>query len=466
MRSWTILILAVLLYACNSTSSNEVIDGILEVPENRKNSDSRTLKLVYKVLKAKKVDSLKAPIVYLQGGPGGATLIMEEFWENHPLRNDRDIVLMDQRGTGASEANCIEMGDATFAIMRQDLDIEGEIKALKTILSECKETMKHDAVDLEGYTSKENAADFEDLRKVLGYEKWNLFGVSYGSKLGLTIMRDFPNSVRSSVLAGILSPETDFINDYAQNFEQSLLSVLERCEKNEDCNNQYPNLKDRLLKVLTKLQSEPLHFDYEGEPFVLNPQDALLVLFISLYDRHSIGNIPLLIEALESGETESLVNTVKYIESIYNFINWPMNYSIMIYEELAFYDELAMLEFLKRSEFTVNLPLSTDLGIEFLNNWHSFRASEFENKAVVSEIPTLMTSGGLDHVTPIRNATAALKHLKNGYELIFPDDGHNLYNPCFFQITEDFLNDPYHKPDLDCSTIRKPIEWNLPKPIL
>jgi pimeloyl-ACP methyl ester carboxylesterase len=465
MRSWVILIFTVLLCACNITSPNEIIDGILEVPENRKNSNSRTLKLVYKVLKAKKADSLKAPIVYLQGGPGGATLIMEEFWKNHPLRNDRDIVLMDQRGTGDSEANCIEIGDAMFAIARHDLDNEGEIRALKAILLECKETMKHDGVDVAGYTSKENAADFEDLRKALGYEKWNLFGVSYGSRLGLTIMRDFPNGVRSAVLAAILAPETNYINDYFRNFEHSLLSVLERCEKNEDCNNRYPNSKERLLRTLEKLQSDPLHFDYEGKPFVLNPQDALLVLNLSLYDRNSIGNIPLLIEALESGETEPLVNAIKGIEYLYTLINWPMNYSVMIYEELPFYDELAMVESLKRSEILVSLSLSSDFGVELLNNWHSYRASELENQAVVSEIPTLMASGGLDHVTPISNATEALKHLKNGYELIFSDEGHSLYNPCFFQITEDFLNDPFHKPDLECSSIRNPLEWNLLKPV-
>ena len=76
-----------------------------------------------------------------------------------------------------------------------------------------------------------------------------------------------------------------------------------------------------------------------------------------------------------------------------------------------------------------------------------------------------MASGGLEHVTPISNATEALKHLKNGYELIFSDEGHSLYNPCFFQITEDFLNNPFHKPDLGCSSIRKPLEWNLLKPV-
>ena len=199
VRSFPILFFTALLCACHTTAPSETVDGILEVPENRKKSHSRTLKLVYKVLKAKKADSLKAPIVYLQGGPGAATLTMEEFWKNHPLRKDRDIVLMDQRGTGASEANCVEIGDAMFAVIRQDLDNEGEIRELNAILSKCKETMEQKGVDLAGYTSKENAADFEDLRKALGYEKWNLFGVSYGSRLGLTIMRDFPNSVRSAL---------------------------------------------------------------------------------------------------------------------------------------------------------------------------------------------------------------------------------------------------------------------------
>lgn len=464
MRSWIILVLAILLCACSSTSSNEVIDGVLEVPENRKNSNSRTLKLVYKVLKAKKANTKKAPIVFLQGGPGGPTVIEAEFWKNHPLRNDRDIVLMDQRGTGTSEANCIEIGNAMFSIMRQDLDNEGEIRALNSIFSECKETMKHDGVDLAGYTSKENAADFEDLRKVLGYKKWNLFGASYGSRLGLTIMRDFPNSVRSAILSGILAPETNLINDYIQNFENSLFTVLERCENNEDCNNRYPNLKERLLKVIKKLKSDPLHFPYEGKPFVLNPQDAVSILYLYLYDRRSIGNIPLLIETFENRETEYLLHTIKAFKNLSNYINWPMNYSVMAYEELPFYDELAMVESIKRSEIALNLSMYSDLGIESLNNWHSFRALDFENQAVVSEIPTLMVSGGLDHVTPISNAKEAIKHLKNGYELIFSDEGHNLFNSCFFQITEDFLNHPTQRPDTECSSEKKPIEWNLTMP--
>ncbi len=464
MRLWMPLIYAALLCACNTAPKYETIDGILEVPENREKRDSRTLKLVYKILKAKDTNARKAPIVYLQGGPGGATLIMEEFWKNHPLRNDRDIVLMDQRGTGESEANCTEFSYASFDLLRQDLDHEGEIRALEAIMSECKESMGQQGVDLAGYSSKENAADFEDLRKTLGYDQWNLFGASYGTRLGLTIMRDFPNSVRSSVLAGILAPETNLINESTQNFENSFISVLERCEKNKSCNDRYPNLKERLLKVLKKLQTNPLHFEYEDKPLVLNSQDALFLLYVSLYNRLSIGNIPLLIEALENGETKPLRSAVKRVENLYNLVNWPMHYSITAYEELPFYDAVAMDKTLKEHEIGFE-PTSVLSGIKALSDWHSYRATDLESQEVVSAIPTLMASGGLDHATPPRNAKEALKHLKNGYELLFSDESHDLYNPCFFQIAEEFLIDPSQKPNTDCSSIRNPIEWNLSNPI-
>ena len=195
----------------------------------------------------------------------------------------------------------------------------------------------------------------------------------------------------------------------------------------------------------------------------MNPQDALTVFNLSVYHRQSMANIPLLIEAFENEEAKPFFTILKGIENMYNLINRPMLYSVITYEELPFYDELAMIESLKQSEIAVNMLQYADIGIEILNDWHPYRASEIENQPVVSDIPTLMVSGGLDHVTPVSNTTEALKNLKNGYEVIFPDEGHNLFNPCFFQIVEDFLNNPTQRPDITCSSKRNPIEWNLDK---
>lgn len=462
MRKWTLIIFSFLLCSC-SEPVYETIDGILKVPENRENPNSRTLNLVYNVLKAKEPDSLKAPIVFLQGGPGAPTLIMEEFWANHPLRNDRDIILMDQRGTGASEANCTEYGKAMFDIMRKDLDQKGEIKALDSLMSACKKTMKLDEVDLAGYNSRENAADFEDLRKVLGYDKWNLYGGSYGSRLGLTIIRDFPNSVISAIFTGVFPPESELFGELIGNFEDSLFEVLLRCEQNENCNSLYPNLKERLLKTLKEIQSEPFTFDYNSKSFVMNREDALRVLHLSLYSRYSIGYIPRIIVALENGESEPINNALQHVEFLYDIANWPMNNSVMAYEELSFIDSLKINKVSEKSELGFDITIFE--GLTSLSDLHPYRASVIENQPVVSEIPTLMVSGLLDPVTPPRNAKGALKHLKNGYEIIFPDESHDLSNPCFLQIAEDFLNNPLSKPDMECSTVRNPIEWNLSNPI-
>ncbi len=459
IRLWTVLILVVFFHSCNTTSPNEVIDGSLIVPENRLNPDSRTLKLSYKVLKAKKADSLKAPILYLQGGPGASTLIMEEYFKNHVLRNDRDIVLMDQRGTGASGANCIDMGKAIIAIARQDLGPKEEQLALDSIFNQCKEAVNQKGVDLAGYTSQENAADFEDLRKDLGYEQWNLFGASYGSRLGFTIMRDFPLSVRSSIFVGVFAPESQLSGETVLDFEKSLFEVLRRCEQSEKCNSRYPHLKNRLLKILKKLKYEPLHLEYDSQPFVLNRRDALLLLHHSLYSRQSIANIPKIIEAMEKGKLEPINNALQYIEFIYNLVNWPMNNSVMAYEELPFIDSLKIINAHGKSE--LRFDITTFEGFNSLSDWHPFRASVLENQPVISDVPTLMVSGNLDPVTPISNSIEALKHLKNGYGVVFPDESHDLANPCFLKIAEDFLNNPFQKPDLDCSTIRQPIEWNL-----
>ncbi|MCE5223126.1 alpha/beta hydrolase [bacterium] len=276
----------------------------------------------------------------------------------------------------------------------------------------------------------------------------------------------FHEGVRSAIFAGVTAPGTDNINDYYRNAEHSLLTVLERCENDEDCNKRYPNLKERLINSLVKLQSNPLKFEYEDKPFTLNVQDALTVLSVSLYDRHSIGNIPLLIEALENGESKPLANALKAIESIYTLVNWPVHYSITSDDKLSFYDEKSMAEYLQQSEIFGRLAISSNLEAELLKYWHTYGDSEFKKQTIISEIPALLVSGGLDHVTPISNATETLKHLKNGYELIFPDEGHNnLLTPCFFKIAEDFLNNPFQKPDLECSSIRNPIEWNLHKPV-
>ncbi len=434
--------------------------GFLEVPENRDVKASRTIKLAYLVLKARNPNSGKEPILYLQGGPGGSTLFMANFWNDHELRSDRDIVLMDQRGTGASNAICTDLGDQLISILSKDLSAAGEHQELSKVIESCKENAEASGTDLSGYNSRENAADFEQLRQELGVTKWNVMGGSYGSRLGLTIMRDYPESVRSAILFSIFAPENDLYVNFISNFKQSLFRAFEKCGQEADCNARYPNLKERYFELLQKLETAPLSFEFRGESFVLNPQDVLLLTHQLLYQKNRIGFVPSFIEAMETGNEEVLNRALAPTVATSSLINIAMYLSVMTYEELPFNNSDAYAKDLQANpEFNTG-PAFFNSDTRLMENWHSSRATAREDDAVVSDIPTLVMNGYLDPITPSSNARQMIESLENSYFFEFQNEGHSFFNPCFFQICRSFLDQPESQPQASCVEENPQIPWN------
>ncbi|MEK6153044.1 alpha/beta hydrolase [Flavobacteriaceae bacterium 3-367] len=440
-------------------SQEGIVSGFLEVPENRSVKNSKTIRLAYRVLKAKGDSPKEDPILYLQGGPGGATLIMQNFWSNNALRADRDIVLMDQRGTGESNAICSDLGARLIQILSMDLTPEEEEVKILEATEHCKKEAVAQGTDLSGYNSRENAADFEALRKKLGYHRWNILGGSYGSRLGLTIMRDFPNSVRASILFGIFAPDSEIYTHFISNFNTALMAAFEECGEDPDCNIRYPRVKARFFEALKQLEKEPISFSYNGEPFVLNVQDALLVAHQLLYQKRMIGFLPAYVEALSKRDPDGLRQALGPTTATVNFINFAMYMSVMAYEELPFNGTLEFSKDLERHpEFSTG-PAFFNSDPKALENWHSFRAKAHEDQPVVSNIPTLIANGRLDPITPASNAVELSKNLKNSYYMEFKRDGHSLFNSCFFETCRAFLDSPRERPDLSCAAKSGPIPW-------
>lgn len=470
-----LLLLPFLLFTCCKESPEKFSEGIsgqlsktyediesghLEVPENRNIKNSKKIKLAYTILRARSENPKKDPILYLQGGPGGPTQFMENFWRNNGLRYDRDIVLMDQRGTGSSNAICVDFGTKLIQILAMDLSPKGEYNEILGILDECKKEALEKETDLSGYNSRENAADFEGLRKKLGYGQWNLMGGSYGSRLGLTIMRDFPNSVRSSVLFGIFAPESDIYRNFISNFKQSLFRAFKECENDADCNQRYPDLKNRFFNTLGQLEKKPVVLQYNGKPFILNVQDVLLITHQLLYGRATIGLIPSFVQALNNKDEAVLRQALQPTVFTTSFINMAMYMSVMAYEELPFNGASDFLGDLKNNPEFGTGPAFFNSDAKILENWHSYRAEDLENMPVISDIPALIVNGHLDPITPTSNAVQVVKSLQNSYFLEFKREGHTLFNPCFFEICRAFLDNPKKQPDMTCSLKMPPIRWN------
>ncbi|MEM7019854.1 MAG: alpha/beta fold hydrolase, partial [Pseudomonadota bacterium] len=188
--------------------------GHMWVPENREKQNSRLIRFpvaiyhTYPVLEAK-----PDPVVLLGGGgPGGPVGLDAEsapFWGESfdwLLSTGRDLIMIDQRGVGLSHPrlSCPQIHEASRRLLSENLDAESENRLLKRAARQCKNHLTNMQIDLSAYHTKSSAADIEDLRVALGYEQWNLYGISYAGRLALAILRDFPGSVRSIILDSAL----------------------------------------------------------------------------------------------------------------------------------------------------------------------------------------------------------------------------------------------------------------------
>ena len=469
-RILTLFLLAAVFscgHAQESTSipqfANEAnaISGFLTVPENRSDPSSRQIGLAYVVLKANSSAPKKDPIVYLMGGPGGSATYTTGYWRNSQLRRDRDFVIFDQRGTGLSTAVCPDFGSNIFDMVSKDLTPAEEAHTLLALANACKVEMKSVGHDQGGYNTPENVKDMEALRVHLGYEQWNLFGTSYGSTLTLAYMREFPQNVRTSIMAALAPPQINFYADFLTNFSRSLNMVFEACANDKLCLKKYPNFKTDFYQVLEGLKSNPFNAKYNGKPFVLNAQDMLMLVQQYLYSKATIEQLPALITAIKDEDSRVVNNAIALVGATMNVINVAMHWSFVAYDEYG--DESVKTasgdDLTRYPELNNPGPAFFTPSKELIASWHDFREEPILSEPVSSNTPSLVANGAFDPITPPAYAKEALKHLSNAFYAEFPTDGHSTFNPCYFGMIEAFLEHPERAPDLGCAANGRGFDW-------
>ena len=185
--------------------------GYVTVPENRAAPNGRQLRLAVAIVKSTSAAPRPDPVVFIQGGPGQQLLAYAPLVVSGGsfdfLRADRELILFDQRGTGYSEpAFCPQLSVEWGQIRRLGLPRPTRYLRQRDAFARCREVMRAAGVDLSQYQSRAIALDLEDVRLALGYEQWNLLGVSYGTRVGLEAMRSAPRGIRSAILDGPAPP--------------------------------------------------------------------------------------------------------------------------------------------------------------------------------------------------------------------------------------------------------------------
>jgi pimeloyl-ACP methyl ester carboxylesterase len=430
--------------------ANEAVRcGYLHVPENRARPDGPTIRLAVAVIESQGQAARPDPLVYLSGGPGDSALYEVHDWLSSPLRQNRAIILLDQRGTGFSQPglHCPEMDD-------MDDPLAGA--------RACRQRLARQGVDLSAYNSAASAADVNDLRHALGYAEWNLLGVSYGSRLALTVMRDYPEGLRAIILDSVYPPVADAYTEQPLHIIRAIDAMLAGCAADRACNNAYPDLAGLFYELLEELNEYPVELEDET---LLDGDLLVSQLTEVLYDTGAISLLPYvlseayyenydpLLELLEGGfeeweEDDTWDQAEDLIESAGAY------YSVECYEELPFGDLNQAWALIEGYPAVIGDALFFDLEqlYEMCEIWAVGAAGAVESAAVISDVPTLILVGEYDPVTPPSWGRVAGETLSRHYYFELPRGGHGLtfFDDCMMGLVLAFLDDPLTAPDGSC----------------
>ena len=442
--------------------------GYLEVLENRNDPQSKTVHLPVYIFKSRSEDPKPDPVVYTVGGPGYTSMRAAQYMKYYQYLDDRDLILFEQRGNQYAKPylDCPEWSKAIYLSNLPNFDEENTNRLLVDAAKNCRERLVDKGIDLNGYNTRESAADIAELIKVLDIKQYNLLTLSYSTKIAQVLMRDYPEGIRSVVMDSPLPLEINYDEESVGNLLMALDKLLTDCASDADCNSNYPNLKQRFQEYLTEKTKNPLMVSVvnpetgQEESFNLKGKD--LVSIFTLTGTNGVPNLPMEIDKLLNND---LTSVKKRLESRFqkpsnSSVAIGMRLSVWCSEEHPFNDQkIIRKETTKYPEIEGLSPAVYDTTV--CEVWNVEKMPISENQPVKSDIPVLLINGEYDNETPISWASAMQNNLPNSHHLIFKGWKHgpitNWSNTCAMQAANAFFNDPKMKPDLECiKSIKKP----------
>ncbi len=441
--------------------------GYLSVPLRHTNPNGPQIKLAVAIIKSTSDAPAPDPLVMLQGGPGGSTIdtyaslfLLNALPDADKIRAERDIVLFDQRGTYYSQPAliCQEDFELLDQTLEQQLSREESARRQAAASLACRDRLARAGVDLAAYNSLENAADIDSLRRALGYDKINLYGVSYGTLLALHTMRAYPDTLRSVILDSVAPPQLNFLVDAPHSQLRAFDELFQACLQDAACHAAYPDLKQVFFDTVDKLNATPARVEI-ADPKTGRRYNAVVdgdtfssILFQLMYPSELLAALPKMIYDARDGRF-TLPAQVWPLLLFDRTMASGMYYSVMCAEDGNFRLEDADLSSLPPE---IAAPEATQLQsfLDVCKGWQSPPLPPASVAPVVSNVPTLLFSGRFDPITPPTYAQTAASSLRQSYAYTFPWGGHGAFssNACATQIVQAFLANPTQAPDASCLT--------------
>lgn len=418
------------------------VSGALTVPENRTQLGGRTIDLHYVVIPAT-TPTAKAPIFLIAGGPGQSIIkIGPNSIPGLVPDRDRDVVMVDQRGTGESHALDCNLfptqADAFRAIYPLD------------IISACRSRLAATS-DLNAYGTDAAADDLNDLRLHLGYQKIVLAGTSYGTTVALDYVRRHGESVAAAILDGVAPPGP---LSMARGAQTALDDLERRCAAETACSTAFPHFASDVQALLLQAKNGGIRTSggiITSGVLVERLRDALYSESIAAY-------IPMIVHRAVHGDSQPLARLVTVLsQQIPGSLATGMFLSVTCAEDVAFTtlrqaDEESATTFLGDARFREAQAAC--------RVWDVKPADRSFLDPIRSDVPVLMISGEDDPATPPRYGAEALRYLPNGRQVIVPGAGHFTSSNCVDAIKRQFLNDyDVRTLDVNCLKAAQPLPF-------
>ncbi len=452
------------------SSTDGVTCGNLIVPEDYSQPDGATIAVPVVRIASLSAAPAPDPFVMLQGGPGGSTIdAFTEQMINHPLRETRDIYLIDQRGTLYAEPYlfCDEIYQLTLDTLTVDLSNEEANEQYLAALNSCVERFAEDGVNFSNYDTLAYARDVASLREVFGYQEYNLYGVSYGTQLAQFVMANFPKGVRSVILDAVVPLDVNDNFLIEKRADRVFDALFDACAADADCNEAYPNLKEVFYQTVRDLNDNPAETQI-FDPNTGDLRDALVdgdtlvsFLFQSMYVTSFIPSMPEQIFNFSQGNFEFFTSIAGFFVLDQTFADaqfWSTNCADdpVANEEDGIINDDISPEVLAWNEGgdEATAEACTIIAVEDLG--------ELSDVPVTSEIPTLVMEGHFDPITPPIFGERVAGYLPNSFYYEFPGIGHGSFGEaCPDFIVSQFLDDPTQEPDASCMA-DMPVEFITP----
>jgi pimeloyl-ACP methyl ester carboxylesterase len=423
------------LAPCSATKPEHgLLCGRLSVPEDRRKSGGRHIGLNVTVLPASASPRQPDPVFVFAGGPSDKATTFAPIWAGLPFERNRDLVFIDQRGTGGSNSlYCADLDDPADVTMPRY-----HLPAVKA----CRNQLTRQA-DLTKYSTVDAVEDFDAVRQWLRYDRINVIGGSYGSRVVLEYLRRHSDRARTAALLGPVPPDFKRPLYYGRDGLAALQGIFAACKLDAACQRAFPDPPRQLDAVLRRLQREPVRVPWKhpktGAAITVSIDRATFaeIVWKFLLSEREARRLPFVIARADGGDFTALLEGA--------FVDGKLGDRVPV--EGMYLSVTCAEETLRIAESDIGPEAPYFLGSDRLSRqmnacraWprSSVPADVFE--PVRSSVPALIITGTLDPVTPTTWGRRLLEHMPNARLIDVPGMGHggvdmDKFIPCIVGLT-------------------------------